>query len=194
MANVKPGKPDVVTYGDHELITPDSKHLRRTLRAARPDDPDPVERAEAALAAISSEFGTWMNDECNRLDAARHKVKAEGMNDATKQELFLAAHDVKGDAPTFGFPAVAPAAESLCRLIEHTPDAMRIPLSLIEQHVDAVRAIVREHARPEAATIATALNRKLREVTDEFLTNENRHRPEYLKAILAPSLAPGEQF
>ena len=44
--------------------------------------------------------------------------------------LFRAAHDIKGEASTFGFPAVAGVAESLCRLIEHTPDMQRIPLTL----------------------------------------------------------------
>ncbi len=42
--------------------------------------------------------------------------------------------------------------------------------------------------------IARVLTLKLRQVTDEFLAAENKHRPEYLKAILSPALAPGEQF
>ena len=87
----------------------------------------------------------------------------------TSEALFLAAHDIKGDAATFGYPEVAPAADSLCRLIEHTPDMTRIPLALVDQHVDAVRAIVREYDRPDVAEIAAALTGKLREVTDEFL-------------------------
>jgi hypothetical protein len=42
--------------------------------------------------------------------------------------------------------------------------------------------------------IARALTSKLRQVTDEFLAAENKHRPDYLKAISSPPLAPGEQF
>ena len=34
MSSSKPPKPDVITYGDHELITPDTRHLRKTLRPA----------------------------------------------------------------------------------------------------------------------------------------------------------------
>jgi chemotaxis protein histidine kinase CheA len=153
-----------------------------------------VARAEAALAQISGEFSIWMSDECERLDAARRRVKEVGLNKQTRQELFLSAHDVKGDSGTFGYPKVAPAADSLCRLLDHTPDLARIPLAIIDQHVDAVRAIVREYARPDVADIAEALTSKLRRVTDEFLNAENRHRPDYLKAISSPSLAPGEQF
>src|SRR5688572_2723189 len=133
-----------------------------------------------------------MNDECHRLDAARQRVKEQGLSKETRQELFLAAHDVKGDAHTFGFPEVVPAAESLCRLLEHTPDLTRIPLSIVDQHVDAVRAIVREYARSDIAAIASALTGKLRAVTDEFLIAENQHRPDVLKTIKSPTLASGE--
>jgi hypothetical protein len=194
MSSSKSSKPDVVTYGDHEIITPDTSKMRKLVRAAAPGDEDPVARAENALALISGEFSTWMADECERLDTARRKVKEIGLTKATKQELFLSAHDVKGDSGTFGYPAVAPAADSLCRLLEHTPDMTRIPPAIIDQHVDAVRAIVREYARADIMLIARALTSKLRQVTDEFLAAENKHRPDYLKAISSPPLAPGEQF
>ena len=194
MANAKPAKPDVVTYGDHEMITPDTSKLRKMLRAALPGEGDPVVQAEQALAAISSNFETWMDDECSRLDAARQKVKKIGLSKKTRQELFLAAHDIKGDSATLGYPEVGPAAGSLCRLLEHSPDLRKIPLAIVDQHVDAVRAIIREHKRADITTIATALTNKLRSVTDELLVRENMHRPDVLKAIQGPTLAPGESF
>jgi hypothetical protein len=67
----------------------------------------------------------------------------------------------------------------------------RIPLRLVDQHVDAVRAIVREHDLPGRGAIADVLTRRLREVTDTFLRQENRDRPQYLESIFAPPLAPG---
>jgi len=194
MTSARPSKPDVITYGDHEMITPDTRKLRKTLRSASPDEPDPVAAAEQALASISGDFAKWMLDECARLDAARRKVRDAGLSRETRQELFLAAHDVKGDSGTLGYPEVGAAADSLCRLLEHTPDLARIPLAIVDQHVDAVRAIVREHGRADISAIATALTGKLRAVTDEFLIKENRHRPDVLKAIQRPTLATGESF
>jgi HPt (histidine-containing phosphotransfer) domain-containing protein len=194
MASAKPQKPDVVTYGDHELITPDTSKLRKLLRNELPGEADPVEQAEQALAAISGDFDIWMNDELERLDTARRKVKELGLSKQTRQELFLAAHDVKGDSATLGYPEVGPAADSLCRLLEHTPDLQKIPMAIVDQHVDAVRAIVREHGRADIMSIATALTSKLRTVTDEFLVKENLHRPDVLRTIKSPSLAPGESF
>ena len=126
-----------------------------------------------------------------RLEAARLTVKREGFTEKTHDALFRAAHDIKGEAGTFGFPAVAGVAESLCRLVEHTPDMSRIPIALVDQHVDAVRAITREYARSDLLDIARQLTKRLREVTDEFLIKENQFRPDYLENILAPSLVPG---
>jgi HPt (histidine-containing phosphotransfer) domain-containing protein len=180
----------VATYGDHEVITPENK-LRKAVSPGplAPDD-DPVARAEAALAALSSEFGDWMEQECNRLDKARQAVNTGGFTKSTKEALFHAAHDIKGEAATLGFPLVAAAADSLCRLIEYTPDATRIPVKLVDQHVDAVRAIYREYSRSDAEALAAALTSRLREVTDEFLIAENRDRPDVLEQITGPSIVP----
>ncbi len=191
MASPRNQRPNTETYADHQVITPPNKLAKavRKVSVAIPGD-DPVARAEQALEKLSSEFTSWMLAECERLDAARHSVRKAGFNKKTIDELFHAAHDIKGDAATFGYPAASPAAESLCRVLEHTPDARRIPLALVDQHVDAIRAIVREYARPDAEQIAITLTKSLWQVAEDFLTRENQHRPDYLKGILSPPLAP----
>ena len=52
MPSERPAKPEVATFGDHEVITPDTSKLRKLVRPAKAGDPDPVANAEAALAAI----------------------------------------------------------------------------------------------------------------------------------------------
>jgi len=186
----KDNAPSVATFADHEVITPPHP-LRLTITQALDAHDDPVARAEAALAQLSTEFAAWMQADCERLETARQAVMREGFTEKTHAELFRAAHDIKGEAATFGYPAVVGAAESLCRLLEHTPDITRIPLALIEQHVDAVLAIAREHVRSDLAAIAATLTQRLRDVADEFLRSENADRPDYLESIFAPPLMPG---
>lgn len=187
MSHDKNEKPSVATFADHEIITPPNK-LRKALSTAKDSADDPVARAEQALAKLSSEFRVWMNDECDRLDAARREAKVRGFTKDTCEALFHAVHDIKGGSATFGFPAVAAPADSLCRLIDHTPDMTRIPMTLVDQHVDAIRAIIRESARPDVEQIATTLTERLCEVTEEFLRHENHDLPERMPA---PPLVPG---
>jgi HPt (histidine-containing phosphotransfer) domain-containing protein len=180
----------VATFPDYEVIVPDNP-LTHAVRPAAAGD-DPIARAEQALEELSSEFSNWMDIECERLDAARREVKKHGLKGDARQALFHAAHDIKGEAATFGFPQAAEAASSLCRLIEHVPDPARVPLDLLDQHVDAVRAIIREHTDPGAEKTAERLTAKLREVTEDLLRRENVDRLDEIESILAPPMVPEE--
>jgi hypothetical protein len=184
----------VKTFADHEVILPPNKLKKAVVRADtnEPGIVDPVTRAEQALADLSNEFSHWMELDCDRLDVARREIETSGLSKESCEVLFRAAHDIRGQAETFGFPLAAPVADSLCRLIEHCPDEQRIPLILINQHVDAVRAIVTKNAQGNTEEKAKRLGTRLRQVTDEFLVHENRDRPDALEAILAPPIAPSE--
>jgi HPt (histidine-containing phosphotransfer) domain-containing protein len=182
----------VTTYADHEVITPPNM-LKKAVVRKRSNDPadmDPVAAAERALAELSSEFTEWMHQELQRLERARLEVQTAGFTADNRDELFRVAHDIRGQADTFGFPLITPLAESLCRLIEHTPDPKHIPLKLLDQHVDGIRAILNRNTSGDPASNAEKLANRLRQVTDEFLAQVNRHRPDYLEGILAPPLAP----
>ena len=130
--------------------------------------------------------------EADRLSAAWDAIHSDGFSDATRGELFRAAHDIKGDAVTFGFPSASAAANSLCRIIEHAPDLSKVPTNLIMHHINAVQAIVRERTMLDTIAMANELSRQLRGIADEFLTKANHDRPEHLEAILAPSIVPVE--
>jgi HPt (histidine-containing phosphotransfer) domain-containing protein len=192
MAKAKPGDIEIKTFADHHVITQPNP-LRKVLRRVDETDlDDPVARAEKALADLSGEFKNWMTIEADRLSAAHAAILSDGFNNATREELFRAAHDIKGDAATFGFPSAGAAAESLCRIIEHAPDLDEVPHDLIAHHINAIQAIVRERTKLDTVSMAGELSRQLRGVADEYLTRANRDRPEHLEAILAPSIVPAE--
>jgi HPt (histidine-containing phosphotransfer) domain-containing protein len=192
MAKDKPGALKVKTFTDHHVITQPNP-LRNVLRRVPESDlDDPVARAEKALAGLSGEFKNWMAVEADRLSAAHAAILMDGFNGATREELFRAAHDIKGDAATFGYPSAGAAAESLCRIIEHAPELAKVPPDLITHHINAIQAIVRERTKLDTAAMASELSKQLRGVADVFLTHANRDRPEHLEAILAPSIVPAE--
>lgn len=183
---------EIKAFADHHVITQPNR-LRKVLRRVEAKDlDDPVARAEKALAGLSGEFKAWMAIEADRLSAAHATILRDGFTDDAREELFRAAHDIKGDAATFGYPSAGAAAESLCRIIEHAPDLADVPSNLIVHHINAIQAIVRERTKLDTASVASELSRRLRGVADEYLTQANRDRPEHLEAILAPSIAPAD--
>ena len=192
MRKEKPVEIKVKHFSTHKVITQPNP-LRKVLRRVDERDlDDPVARAEEALAGLSGEFKNWMLVEADRLSAAHAAMLREGFTEKAAEELFRAAHDIKGDAATFGYPSAAMAAESLCRIIEHAPDLEKVPPDLIKHHINAIHAIVRDHTRLDTVKVSTQLSRKLRGVADEYLMHVNRDRPEHLEAIMAPSIVPGD--
>jgi HPt (histidine-containing phosphotransfer) domain-containing protein len=192
MANDKPAAVEIKRFADHHVITQPNP-LRKVLRRVLDKDlDDPIARAEKALAGLSGEFKNWMAIEADRLTAAHAEILQDGFTDSTREELFRAAHDIKGDAATFGFPSAGAAAESLCRIIEHAPSLDQVPPDLITHHINAIQAIVRERTKLDTVSMASELSRQLRGVADEYLAHANRDRPEHLEAILAPSIAPAD--
>ena len=193
MGKNRPSDIEVKAFATHHVITQPNP-LRKVLRRIEDenDTDDAVARAEQALAGLSGEFKGWMLSEADRLSAAFAAVRKDGFTHKASEELFRAAHDIKGDAATFGYAHAGMVAESLCRVIEHAPDLSKVPSELFEHHINAIQAIVHDHTKFDAGMVATELSRRLRRVADEYLAHANRDRPEHLEAILAPSIVPGE--
>ena len=183
---------EVKAFATHHVITQPNP-LRKVLRRVEEKDmDDPVGRAEQALAGLSGEFKSWMTTEVNRLSTAYVAIRNDGFTKERRDELFHAAHDIKGDAATFGYPAAAAVAESLCRVIEHAPDLEKVPAELFTHHINAILAIVQENTKLDSISVSAELSRRLRKVADDYLADVNRDRPEHLEVILAPSIVPAE--
>src|SRR6478672_8341092 len=155
MAKDKPRALEIKTFADHHVITQPNPLQNVLRRVAEKDLDDPVARAEKALAGLSGEFKHWMGIEADRLSAAHAAILKSGFTDAACEELFRAAHDIKGDAATFGYPSAGAAADSLGRSIEHAPELDHLPSDLIAHHINAIQAIVRERTKLDTLAMAT---------------------------------------
>jgi chemotaxis protein histidine kinase CheA len=184
MTDSKHDAPGVTRFADHEVIVPPNR-LKKALKRAAAGDYDPLAAAEEAFEGLSTQFATWMEDECARLDEARGVVHAQGFTADTRETLFRAAHDIKGHGSTFGFPLAADAADSLCRVLDHTTELSLVPLEFVDQCVDAVRAIIREHGDVNAGETASELTKGLRALADEMVGTTTDAPPE-----TSPPLAP----
>jgi hypothetical protein len=106
-------------------------------------DPAAIAKAEAALKSLSGNFAEWLQDEVTKLEAARTRVKTEGLTPEASENLYLRAHDLKGLGATYEYPLVTRMAGSLCKLIDDPGKRAQAPLFLIDAHIDAIKAAVK---------------------------------------------------
>ncbi len=147
-----------------EIITPPNM-LKAKIGGALPVlDQDAITRAEEALADLGAQFDHWIKDEFGRLNEAWTSYESSGGTDEQRDELHRRAHDLKGLAPTYGYPLVGRVANSLCKL---TTDEIQInaPMSLLRAHIDTVRVMVGQNIRsadhPVGRTLAAELEEKM---------------------------------
>ena len=101
-----------------------------------------MQRAEKAMETLKEDFTDWIGSDIEKLAVARDTFAALA-NEESRENLFRASHDLKGQGLTFGFPFVARVATSLCKLLD-SAKADAIPLRLVDAHVNAIRVIMRE--------------------------------------------------
>lgn len=139
-------------------------------------DRDAIARAEKAIEELSVEFDGWMHEEVTRLLETRAVVKREGLVAPHADELFRAAHDLKGQADTLGYPLVTLLCTSLCRLLEATEERDRIPMSLIDNHVDAVHIVIRDKIKTDNHHTTLAVIDRLGEVVEDLESHFARQK------------------
>lgn len=120
-------------------------------------DAQAIERAEAALKAMSAQFGQWLQDEIAKLEAAQTDLKTLGYTPETTETLYFRAHDLKGLGATYQYPVVSRLAASLCRLIDSPERRLTAPQTLVEAHIDAIRAVVRDQIQTDEHPTGKAL-------------------------------------
>ena len=98
----------------------------------------PEEKAEAALEALSDKHSDWANNDIENLRAAWANIRGHEDLGGQLDDLNLVAHNLKGMAATYGHPAIARIASSLCTLLES--DHANTQHALINLHVEACRA------------------------------------------------------
>jgi chemotaxis protein histidine kinase CheA len=124
-------------------------------------DPAAIAKAEAALKSLASNFSQWLSDEITKLEAARQQVKTQGANAETMENLYLRAHDLKGLGTTYGYQLITRIAGSLCRLIDDKEKRANTSLELVDAHIDAIKAAVRDEIKGDDHPVGRVLVEEL---------------------------------
>ena len=125
-----------------EIITPPNTLKAKVGGAIPALDQKAIAKAEAALEQMSGQFADWINEELAHLLDAWAKYESEHGSPAARNELHRRAHDLKGLAPTYGYPLVGRICASLCKLTGDEHAEINPPEKLLKAHVDATKAAV----------------------------------------------------
>lgn len=132
-------------------------------------DAGAIAKAEEALKAMSAQFGQWLQDEIVKLDKAQADIRSQGYNEQTAEALYFRAHDLKGLGTTYQYPLVTRLAGSLCKMMDEPGKRMAAPIVLIDAHVDAIKAVVRDQIQTDDHPTGKALAETLEARVAEHL-------------------------
>jgi chemotaxis protein histidine kinase CheA len=130
-----------------------------------------MKRAEGAMESLKTEFAGMMASDVQRLAEARQRY-ARTPDEAARDALLRAAHDIKGQAPTFNFPLVGRVAASLSRLIAELPAEQAVPAALVDAHVNAIQVIHRQGLKDTNDRTAQTLCAELDARVEELLARK----------------------
>ncbi len=125
-------------------------------------------RAEAAMEVLKLKFSDWVAADVQRLGECRDRFASQP-DQAARDELFRAAHDLKGQATTFEYPMISRIAASMTRLLDRLKPAETAPLGLIDAHVAAIRVIFRDKIRTASDRMSVVVADELEARVDEAL-------------------------
>ncbi|MEZ6028411.1 MAG: Hpt domain-containing protein [Hyphomonadaceae bacterium] len=155
-----------------EVITPPNV-LKAKIGGAMPAlDQRAIARAEAALQKMSDQFGDWINEELAHLLNAWAAYEKDPGTLASKNELHRRAHDLKGLAPTYGYPLVGRICATLCKLTGDEHGELNPPDRLLKAHVDAVKAAVMGKIMGADHPVGLALTAELESQTKELISRQ----------------------
>ena len=135
-------------------------------------DADAIAKAEEALASLSGNFTQWLGEEIAKLEATRKVIREVGMTADNMENLYVSAHDLKGLGTTYEFPIITRLSGSLCRLIDVPERRLKAPLLLVDAHIDAIKAAVRDNIREDSHPMGKALAEELEANVTLFLAGE----------------------
>lgn len=174
MRSKKEKKPETIVHKDHSVIIPPASLRERAMSIGGNGSKDgfdtsALERAEEALATLATDFSSWMREEATKLESARESFRKAPDTEDGQQVLYRASHDIRGQGRTFGYPLAGEIADGLCDLIDGSDEMDSHVLELVDAHIDAIRAVVRDDVRDENDKMARRVVAELRSAREAII-------------------------
>lgn len=88
---------------------------------------------------VAANYLAYFKEDLKVLSAAFAKLKDAPGDSEIREEVFTAAHDIKGQAGSFGYDLITDMANSLCRFLEKLSTLEKKHLEVVSFHVEAMK-------------------------------------------------------
>lgn len=128
---------------------------------------DQLADIDNAIQGLSDEFLVAIEEQINQMLPLFDKVR-KGENEL--HDLFVVAHDIKGQAGTFGYPLITFVGNELCRFIEkikepYTDEMFEVVLA----HISTMSALFKNKVTGEGGETEHKILDGLEEITQKVL-------------------------
>lgn len=123
---------------------------------------DLLAAAEEEVGKLAASYTEWVEQDLRRLSEILVEAKRDSASrKKLLEDLFLVAHDMKGQGGSFGYDLVTQIGNSLCRFLEKADvseeAAFEKAYRVMEAHVDALGVVIKQHVRGDGGDVGRQL-------------------------------------
>jgi hypothetical protein len=144
---------------DFEVV-PVPKNLKQELGPGRGFDRAGLERAQAAVAALQSEYESRLVQELREFEATLATMRALG--DLDRAALYVRARELRAEGGSHGYSLITDYADSLANYLEGGEPPEAVDIAIVETHLSALLAVAHNRVRGGGGQTAKELGENLR--------------------------------
>jgi chemotaxis protein histidine kinase CheA len=101
-----------------------------------------IAAAQAAVAELGKQYLPWVRDDLVKAREALAAIRAGGDQAQPINDIFMVAHNIKGQAGSFGFDLLSAIGDLLCTLTRERKSANEGYIAVLTAHLDALDFVV----------------------------------------------------
>lgn len=121
-------------------------------------DPEILDRAEQAVEELSGDYAQWAQQD---IDGLRKAVALARSNPADAEaaisRIYGHALDLKGQGGGFGYNLITAVGDLLNRFVEGRKTISAVEFEIIDAHIDALQAVLRDGVKGDGGAVGAAL-------------------------------------
>ena len=131
------------------------KALRARVGPGTGLNPRLLANAEATVSALQTAYEARMANDIAALATSFESMKRAGRFD--HDQLYLIAHEIKGEGGSYDYPLLTTFGHALCLLVRSRDRLSAEDVGTVDAHIAAMRAVIKGQVRGEGGDVGREL-------------------------------------